>query len=77
MELEFRPPVTAAWLLIKINIKNQCLAMLIKLEPKPGLAQRLDLFPSIVLSNTLLCHRDHLHIHLQKPLVFVRVNEMS
>ena len=51
--------------------------MLVKPEPKPGLAQRLDLFPSIVLSNTLICYRDHLHIHVQKPKAIVRVNEMS
>lgn len=30
------PPVTAAWLLIKINNKNQCLVMLVKPEPKLG-----------------------------------------
>ena len=34
-EFEKRPPVTAARLLLKINIKNQCLAMLVKPEPKP------------------------------------------
>ena len=28
--LEFRPPVTAARLLLKINVYNQCLAMLVK-----------------------------------------------
>jgi len=33
--LEFLPPVTAARLLIKINIKNQCLALLVKPEQMP------------------------------------------
>ena len=33
--LELRPPETTARLLIKINVKNQCLAMLVKPEPKP------------------------------------------
>ena len=37
--LEFLPTVTAARLLIKINIKNQCLVMLVKLEQKPGYAE--------------------------------------
>ena len=37
--LEFRPHGTAARLLIKINIKNQCLAMLVKPELKPGYAE--------------------------------------
>ena len=37
--LEFRPPVTAARLLIKINIKNQCLAMLVKPEQMLGNAE--------------------------------------
>ena len=37
--LEYRPPVTAAPLLLKINIKNQCLAMLVKSELRPGYAE--------------------------------------
>ena len=37
--LEFRPPVTDARLLIKLNNKNQCLAMLVMPELKPGYAE--------------------------------------
>ena len=37
--LEFRPPVTAARLFMKINNKNQCLVMLVKPEQKPGYAE--------------------------------------
>ena len=37
--LEFLPPVTNARLLIMINIKNQCLAMLVKPELKLGYAE--------------------------------------
>ena len=37
--LEFLPPVTATRLLIKINIKNKCLARLVPPEQKPGYAE--------------------------------------
>ena len=39
--LKFLPPVTAARLLIKINIQTQCLAMLVKPKPKPEYAELL------------------------------------
>jgi len=54
--LEFFPPVTAARLLIKINIKNQCLAMLVKPEQMPQCCWcRLLQSQAALAQNPLLC----------------------
>ena len=58
--LEFLPPVTAARLLIKINIKNQCLTMSVKPKLKLGYT---ELFIAVISSRT--CTKPASLYHLQ------------
>ena len=54
--LELFTQVTAAPFLLKINVKKQCLAMLVKTEQKPGYAEVfIGAISAAFAQNPLLC----------------------